>query len=109
MVGGHSLGATFLILSVLSGAAGCAASPPMASPSLQEFVEAKAGRTGLSGRVGAAEPQPPPSAPTAEAVPMASVCVRIKDGSSCSIDPAHAIPVGAQCFCAGRYRVGTAK
>ena len=108
---GYRLGATLLILSVLSGAAGCAAPSPVASPSLQELVQAKAGRTQtppLAGNDGNIL-QPKIAAPPAEALPMASVCVRIKDGSSCSIDPALAIPVGAQCFCPGRYRVGTAK
>lgn len=109
---GHSLGASLLMLSVLSGAAGCAAPSPMASPSLQELIEAKAGRTQTppsAGNDGNILQPPPVEALPAEALPMASVCVRIKDQSSCSIDPAHAIPVGAQCLCPGRYRVGTAK
>jgi hypothetical protein len=108
---GHSLGASLLMLSVLSGAAGCAAPLPTASPSLQELIEAKAGRTQtppLAGNDGNIL-QPKIAAPPVEALPMASVCVRIKDQSSCSIDPAQAIPVGAQCLCPGRYRVGTAK
>ena len=88
---GHSLGTTLLILSVLSGAAGCAASPPMASPSLPELVEAKAGRTqppplaGNDGKI--LQPKiaasPAEALPT-EALPMARICVRIKDGSSCT-------------------------